>query len=164
LKEERRLAVLSQRALLRFVAFAGSIVTAALVTGVLLLAVSAARPQDQQKELPEQTRLIQSLNGANLFQAYCATCHGKDAKSNGPAAASLKNQPPDLTRIGQRNGGKFPIDRVQKIIAGDDGIPAHGSRAMPIWGPIFSQIAWDQDLGRVRIYNLAKYLESLQQK
>jgi hypothetical protein len=42
--------------------------------------------------------------------------------------------------------------------------PAHGSREMPIWGPVFSQIEWDQDLGKVRIYNLAKFLETLQRK
>jgi hypothetical protein len=35
---------------------------------------------------------------------------------------------------------------------------------MPVWGPIFSQVAWDQDLGRMRVYNLAKYLEALQSK
>lgn len=151
--------MVSQRAFPQF-AFAAIITVAAW----LVLAVTPANSQDEKKGMPEETRLIQSLNGAALFQAYCATCHGTDAKGNGPAAASLKTGPPDLTRISRRNGGKFPSDRVQKIIAGDDGILAHGSRAMPIWGPIFSQIAWDQDLGRVRIYNLAKYLESLQQK
>jgi len=41
---------------------------------------------------------------------------------------------------------------------------AHGNREMPIWGPIFGQIGYDRDLGNVRIYNLAKYLESLQEK
>ena len=35
---------------------------------------------------------------------------------------------------------------------------------MPVWGPIFSQIAWDQDLGQIRVYNLAKYLEKIQAK
>jgi hypothetical protein len=55
--------------------------------------------------------------------------------------------------------------RVQKIISGEDvGTAAHGVREMPIWGPIFGQIAWDQDLGNVRIYNLAKYIESLQRR
>jgi len=35
---------------------------------------------------------------------------------------------------------------------------------MPVWGPIFSQIVWDQDLGQIRVYNLAKYLEKMQGK
>jgi hypothetical protein len=33
---------------------------------------------------------------------------------------------------------------------------------MPVWEPIFSQVGQDQDLGRVRIDNLARYLENLQ--
>jgi mono/diheme cytochrome c family protein len=117
------------------------------------------------KRTPEEVRLIESLEGPALFQAYCASCHGKDGKGGGPAASALKATVPDLTRIGQESGGKFPSDRVERIISGDEpGIPAHGSREMPIWGPIFKQIAWDQDLGRLCIYNLTKYLESLQQK
>jgi hypothetical protein len=40
----------------------------------------------------------------------------------------------------------------------------HGTREMPVCGPIFSQVDRDQDLGRVRIDNLARYLESLQTK
>jgi hypothetical protein len=33
---------------------------------------------------------------------------------------------------------------------------------MRIWGPIFFQIAWDVDLGSVRVDNLAHYLEGMQ--
>lgn len=112
---------------------------------------------------PETTRLISSIDGANLFTAYCAVCHGADARGEGPLATSLKAAPSDLTRIAARNSGAFPRARVERIIAGEEQIPGgHGSRAMPIWGPIFSQVAWDQDLGRLRIHNLADYLEHLQ--
>jgi hypothetical protein len=80
-------------------------------------------------------------------------------------AKSLKVTPPDLTRLAARNGGKFPMERVQKIIASREQVPAgHGTREMPVWGPIFSQIAWDQDLGQIRVYNLARYLEKIQAK
>jgi hypothetical protein len=48
---------------------------------------------------------------------------------------------------------------------GTDGLlPAHGSKAMPIWGPLFHEIEFDQDLGNVRLENVTKYLESIQQK
>jgi hypothetical protein len=78
-------------------------------------------------------------------------------------AKSLKAKPPDLTRLRERNNGVFPLERVEKIISGEEQLsPGHGTRQMPIWGPIFSQIAWDQNLGRVRIYNLAGYIEELQ--
>jgi mono/diheme cytochrome c family protein len=107
--------------------------------------------------------VIESLEGRDLFRAYCATCHGADARGGGPAAASLKTKPPDLTRIAQRRGGAFPLADVEKIIAGEQAsAETHGQREMPIWGPILGQIQRDQNLGKVRIRNLAKYLESLQ--
>jgi hypothetical protein len=80
-------------------------------------------------------------------------------------AQSLKVSPPDLTRIAVRNSSQFPLARVQKIIAGEVPIPAgHGTREMPVWGPVFSQIVWDQDLGQIRVYNLAKFIEQMQVK
>jgi len=107
--------------------------------------------------------LINSIRGENLYKAYCASCHGIDAKGNGPMAAWLKVPPTDLTRIAARNGGKFPLERVDRIISGEEALPSgHGTRAMPVWGPVFSQVTRDQDLGRVRIDNLARYLRDLQ--
>jgi mono/diheme cytochrome c family protein len=114
---------------------------------------------------PETVRLIHSVEGPALYKAYCAVCHGSDGKSGGPMAPSLKVRPADLTRISARAGGKFPLSRIERIISGEEPLPAgHGTREMPVWGPIFSQIAWDQDLGRVRVDNLARYLKELQVK
>ena len=119
----------------------------------LLLAASA---------LGQQQR-IDTVDGATLYRAHCAVCHGADAKGGGPMAKFLKGKTPDLTTLTARNSGKFPLARVQKIIAGEEQLPAgHGTTAMPVWGPIFSQVAWDRDLGRVRVLNLAKYLAGLQ--
>ena len=141
------------------------VIAAVILAIIVTFPAAGFQGERERKGMPEEQRLIQSLEGPALFQAYCAACHGKDAKGNGPAASALKTPPPDLTRISQKNGGKFPMVRVQKIISGEDLEPgAHGSRQMPVWGPIFHQISWDQDLGSVRIYNLAKHLESLQQK
>ncbi|OFV95873.1 MAG: hypothetical protein A3F68_01025 [Acidobacteria bacterium RIFCSPLOWO2_12_FULL_54_10] len=118
-----------------------------------------------ENRMEEEENLIQSMNGRTLFMAYCATCHGADARGNGPVAPALKTQPPDLTLISKRNNGKFPQEQVQRKISGEDeSVTAHGSREMPVWGPIFGKIAWDQDLGNLRIYNITKYIESLQQK
>ncbi len=75
----------------------------------------------------------------------------------------LKTKTPDLTRISIREGSTFPLTRVQQIISGQANMTAgHGPRAMPVWGPIFSQVAVDQDLGHMRIYNLAKFIENMQ--
>jgi mono/diheme cytochrome c family protein len=132
----------------------------------LFLACAAAAAQDGKpagaRSVQQQT-LIVSIQGSDLYQAYCSSCHGKDAKGKGPMAAWLKVQPSDLTHIAARNGGKFPLARVDRVISGEVALPSgHGTRAMPVWGPVFSQVTRDQDLGRVRIDNLARYLRDIQ--
>jgi mono/diheme cytochrome c family protein len=125
--------------------------------GVLAASAIHLQPQSQPPQL------IDSIRGDNLYKAYCASCHGVDARGNGPMAAWIKVQPPDLTRIAARNGGEFPLARIDRIISGEEALPSgHGTRAMPIWGPVFSQVTRDQDLGKVRIDNLARYLRDIQ--
>ena len=137
---------------------------------ILLIGVGSLLPAQrtiaQNQSAPNDApALINSLQGAELFKAYCAVCHGIDAKGNGPMAKSLKTAPADLTRIAARNRGSFPATHVRQLISGEEALAAgHGTREMPIWGPIFSQIGRDQDLGRVRIDNLTRYLERLQTK
>jgi hypothetical protein len=80
-------------------------------------------------------------------------------------AKLLKSALAGLTRISARNGGSFPLTRVRRVISGEQALGAgHGTREMPIWGRIFSQARPDVDLGRVRIDNLARYIECLQSK
>jgi Cytochrome c len=121
------------------------------------------RAQNPTQKLPDTEHLIPSLDGPTLYTTYCAVCHGKAADGQGPMAPILKAKVPNLIEIAKRNGGTFPFNRVQETIAGTEqkGL-GHGTREMPIWGPIFSQVTTDQDFGKVRIYNLAKYLESIQ--
>jgi mono/diheme cytochrome c family protein len=121
-------------------------------------------PQKQSSKQGDE-RLIESIQGPALYQAYCASCHGKDAKGGGLMAKSLKVAPADLTRISARNTGKFPLMRIERIISGEELTGSgHGTRDMPVWGSIFSQVGRDQDLGRVRIDNLARYLRDIQTK
>lgn len=145
-----------------------TVILAAALFALLPAPLRTEQPKpDQTKNpiSPETTRLISSVEGPALYQAYCAVCHGADARGAGPMASSLKAAPPDLTRIAARNGGIYPRPRIERIISGEEQLPGgHGTRAMPVWGPIFSQIAWDQDLGRVRIHNLADYLNRLQSR
>jgi mono/diheme cytochrome c family protein len=122
-------------------------------------APASQAPSDQDKKY--QT-LIRSTEGPDLYRAYCASCHGVDGKGQGPAAAAFKSKMPDLTTLAARDGGKFPLARVKRTILGDDVIAAHGSRDMPVWGPIFHQIEEDVDRGYVRVDNLLKYLQSIQ--
>jgi mono/diheme cytochrome c family protein len=131
----------------------------------LVLGLLSNLGRAQKTQTPETRYLIESLQWSALYTAYCAVCHGADGKGGGPMAKSLKVIAPDLTGVAVRNGGSFPLVRVQRIISGEELLPAgHGTRPMPFWGPVFSQISWDQDLGRMRIYNLAKYIEGLQSR
>jgi len=133
--------------------------------GLLLAGIFFSLAGKENEQPPKEASLIQSIQGPALYEAYCAVCHGRDGKGGGPMAKSLKVAPPDLTRVATRNGGKFPLPRIQRIISGEGPGPAgHGTRAMPVWGPVFSQFAWDQDLGELRVYNLAKRIEEMQVK
>ena len=61
--------------------------------------------------------------------------------------------------------GKFPTDHVYQIIRGDVNMPAHGNKEMPVWGPVFlAMSAAHPAQVQMRLTNLAKYLESLQQE
>jgi len=109
--------------------------------------------------------MVLPLEGAKLFSQYCTACHGSQAAGNGPMIAALRTKVPDLTLIAKRNGGTFPLDQVQAVISGEKAAGlAHGTRDMPVWGPIFSADISDRDYGKLRVYNVAKYLESLQKK
>jgi len=129
---------------------------------------SSATAQAQTKMKPgaqePNGQLIHSLEGADLYRAYCAACHGPEAHGDGPAAPSLRTKPPDLTLISKRHGGAFPANRVSEIISGEASPMAHGSREMPIWGPVFHQVEADQNWGDVRLKNITQYLESIQKK
>jgi mono/diheme cytochrome c family protein len=121
-------------------------------------------PKTQEKTKEQLERLIYSVKGPDLFQAHCVACHGSDAKGGGPLASELRAKPADLTVLAKNNGGQFPSARVLKTITGEDVVASHGTREMPIWGPIFHQVEADQDFGNVRLQNLVKYLESIQHK
>lgn len=132
---------------------------------VLAFGLTPAFAADQEKTIKKvNARPTTSLNGADLFKEYCAVCHGSDAKGSGPAADALKKRPADLTQLSRKNSGSFPELHVMNFIKGQDVVAAHGSRDMPVWGSIFSQMSSNQDLVQVRTYALVKYIEQLQAK
>lgn len=120
---------------------------------------------EQTAITPQAQHVIPALDGPTLYLSYCAVCHGRAADGHGPMAPILKSPVPDLTGIAKRNGGVFPLARVERIIAGTESSNlAHGTREMPVWGPVFSEITFDRDYGKVRLHNVAKYLESIQKQ
>ena len=95
---------------------------------------------------------------------YCAVCHGKAGKGDGPAAPALKSPLPDLTTITQRNKGVFPRKDVEETIAGVNRPAAHGTEAMPMWGETFRRLASGSEFDTLRMHNLLDYLEKMQVK
>src|ERR1041385_467386 len=119
--------------------------SAVFVASGILIFCGLGTGQNKQTQLPDSTRLIDSIQGPNLYKAYCAVWHGVNAKGDGPMAKSLKTTPSDLTRISSRNGGTFPLAKIRRIISGEEPLAVgHGTHEMPVWGPLFSQVAWDR--------------------
>lgn len=104
--------------------------------------------------------------GAELFEQYCAACHGKSGVGDGPVAAVLVKPPADLTRIAARRDGQFPDAEITRWIDGRFDSPAHGTREMPIWGRAFQEsVAPGEDpdeVGRGRLLALIEYLKTIQ--
>ncbi len=123
--------------------------------------------QDQSQKVIQHTTVqpTSPVSGKEMYSAYCAVCHGSYGKGGGPAASALKTPPADLTVLSKNNGGKFPALKVISAIGGESGVSAHGSKEMPVWGPLFWNMSHGHE-GEVqqREANLAKYIESLQVK
>lgn len=103
-------------------------------------------------------------SGEYLFRSHCASCHGLNAKGAGPAAGALRMKPADLTQLARRSDGKFPAYRVEKMLGSPQGLPAHGTRQMPVWGPGLQEIKPNGPQAARRVQNLLAYLESIQEK
>jgi mono/diheme cytochrome c family protein len=124
------------------------------------LSVMAAAQAPQPLAQPEFSK---STDGQELYKFYCANCHGMDAKGR-PAASPMRPPPTDLTQLAARNGGVFPRDHVIAVVKhGRPETPAHGPKNMPVWGAIFRSMESSDTLVEIRIENLVRYLESLQE-
>jgi mono/diheme cytochrome c family protein len=109
-----------------------------------------------------------AMSGKDLYQRFCASCHGAEGHGDGAAAASFKVEVPDLTLIAHRAGNVYPRDRVIRIIDGRYILGAHGSRTMPVWGEDLSRLEIGnpdaERATRVVIDRLADYVGQLQKQ
>jgi mono/diheme cytochrome c family protein len=101
--------------------------------------------------------------GSSLFKTWCATCHGLEARGDGPLADDLRVRPPDLTLLGRRNGS-FDREKVRRIVDGRNPVDGHGGPDMPVWGDVFKQADEGYSDKKVaeRIESLLDYLSSIQ--
>jgi mono/diheme cytochrome c family protein len=133
--------------------------------GFLILAAGTVLAQNKPAADRVAAPRTIAASGKQTYMQYCASCHGVDARGDGPAAIVLKTPPPDLTTLAKRHDGKFPYDYVSDVLRFGTRIVAHGSSDMPIWGPIFGSMDnYDVVAVRKRIKDLCDYLASLQQK
>ncbi|GFE66015.1 c-type cytochrome [Litoreibacter roseus] len=120
---------------------------------------SGAIAQDVEVDLSE---------GRETFFTYCATCHGIEARGDGPMASMLVLTPPDLTDLARQNGGTFPRAFVIARIDGRDPLLAHGS-PMPVYGDYFEGrgVTMRDEGGELvmtsqPVVDLVEWLESIQ--
>jgi mono/diheme cytochrome c family protein len=139
------------------------VVMATLVLSASVITVAQQQPPQQQKTINRVPIAPTSMaSGEEMYSAYCAACHGKEGRGNGPAASAFKTPPTNLTTLTAKNKGKYPEMDVMSVLQwGPNTTNAHGSKDMPVWGTLFSSLG-DQAQTRQRLYNLTKYVESLQ--
>jgi mono/diheme cytochrome c family protein len=143
---------------------------------VIALAVPAFAGQPSTKA-PERapvqgTQVLRQASGPDAAEAaagepvylrYCAACHGRSLKGDGPVADGLLKKPLDLTALARKNGSTFPYDRVAAMIDGRQSTRMHGTPDMPVWGEIFTLTAGtDSSSPQAAVARITHYVWSKQ--
>lgn len=133
------------------------------ILAILAWGLAGGAPPREPIARPSE-RAAPLASGRELYVAYCASCHGLDGRGDGPAAEAMKMRPRDLTQLAATHGGTFPRTRVERLLGGIEGFPAHGGKKMPVWGPVFMPLSPADGHSAALIERLVRYLESIQQK
>jgi mono/diheme cytochrome c family protein len=106
---------------------------------------------------------VPAAESRQLYDAYCAVCHGRNGRGRGPARELLSTTAPDLTLLAQRNGGAFPRSSVEGCIrASARRLSVAAESDMPVWTAPPSP---DHDPGAAaHAESIADFLESLQRR
>ncbi len=134
-----------------------------IIGATLVLGITYAQQSTSKVVIP--VKRTSPTDGKQMYNGYCAPCHGLDGKGNGPAATALKAPPTDLTALSKNNHGKYPDAHIVSVLRFGSELTAHGSADMPVWGPILGRMNQvnSQDK-QLRISNLSRYIESMQVK
>jgi mono/diheme cytochrome c family protein len=135
------------------------------ITGAAALLAVSLSFADQSQKIIIPVDKTAANDGKQMYVSYCAPCHGTDGKGRGPAATAMKTGPTNLTALMKNNHGKFPDTHVVAVLQFGTEVQAHGSATMPVWGPILGNMNRTnlQDK-QLRISNLARYLETIQER
>jgi mono/diheme cytochrome c family protein len=141
--------------------------TAALAVGLCgLSALTACGPASDPAA---EEVAMSAAAGQAFYLEYCAACHGRTGRGDGPAAAGLATRPADLTQLTARNGGTFPVLPVMGRIYGYSQGRGGGGGPMPEFGPLLDGEVMLVDLGDgvltptpVRLIALVNHLGTLQ--
>jgi len=138
-----------------------------ILLGTLMVSAGMCWAQTEQKPVvkPAPIKLTSAASGKQMFEQYCAACHGLDGKGSGPAATAMKVPPTDLTQLTKKHGGKYPDNSVASVLKFGNGPGAHGSADMPVWGPLLKSLdKYHDTTEQQRISNIVNYIETLQAK
>lgn len=138
----------------RAAACCGSLIVAMLVGGCS----SAGGPREPAAAPPAAS----SPSGEQLYFNHCASCHGPGAEGDGPVAAVMRVNVPNLRNLAVRNGGRFPAEAVRAYVDGRTLNAAHGERLMPVWGDVFLAGAGNDAAARRRIAALVDFIAGIQ--
>jgi mono/diheme cytochrome c family protein len=141
---------------------------------VLALGASVAAQSPPPPKAPPAVVVVNAhdfgaIEGARLYQAYCASCHGWDGKGNGPAARSMPAPVPDLTQLAATHTDTDCFRHVLAQLQEGHRPPNEPKMSekdldMPNWGPIFKSMSSDPGIGYLRLRNVSQYVTTIQTK
>jgi mono/diheme cytochrome c family protein len=138
-----------------------------MVALTAVVAVGIVYADQSTAKVVVQINKTAATSGRQMYASYCASCHGIDGRGNGPVAVMLRKQPADLSALSRNNGGRFPSEHVATVLEFGAENMAHGTIEMPVWGPVLGKMdvsVPEQSMRQLRVSNLIRYIESMQEK
>ena len=127
---------------------------AAAVLALVTVGVAAADPPGIKWVSAPR---VNSVDGGEVYDAYCAVCHGPTGRGNGAAARFLDAPVPSLSQIADRDGSFDPRHVKNHVIC------RSGEQArMADWKSIFKNNYAEEGIAEVALFNVVEHLEHLQ--
>ena len=136
----------------------------AVLVFALLFSTGALTMAQQSQTTIKKTPIAASSQ--ELFNSYCAVCHGNNAKGKWPSFSRTQSSPTGPNRLSQRHGGTYPTMYVERVLGSER---QTSQRTEPKAAPIRKSLGFTTGGANApqtaqRIYDLNQYIESLQAK